>query len=143
MMQKDPAWRVFTEITAPMLQKQSSEMFLPAVKCLEVAGGETDAMLRIKNLSAPAKTPPGVFELRTYQLELGYNPIPKLIELMAHGLPSKLASDQKKEGTLVGMFFSDVGRLNRFVEIWRYVLGVSQIQTLFYLSAGDCLDRLH
>jgi hypothetical protein len=43
----------------------------------------------------------------------------------------------------VGMFFSDVGRLNRFVEIWRYVLGVSQIQTLFYLSAGDCLDRLH
>ena len=143
MMQKDPAWRVFTEITAPMLQKQSSEMFLPAVKCLEVAGGETDAMLRIKNLStAPAKTPPGVFELRTYQLELGYNPIPKLIELMAHGLPSKLASDQKKKGTLVGMFFSDVGRLNRFVEIWRYVLGVSQIQTLFYLSAGDCSDRL-
>ena len=40
----------------------------------------------------------GVFELRTYQLELGYNPIPKLIGHMADGLPSKLASDPGAAG---------------------------------------------
>ena len=61
-----------------------------------------------------------MFELRAYQLELGYNPIPKLIAHMADGLPSKLASDPDEKGALIGMFYSDVGRLNRFVEVWRY-----------------------
>lgn len=58
--------------------------------------------------------------MRTYQLELGYNPVPKLIGHMVEGLPSKLASDPDELGALVGMFYSDVGRLNRFVEVWRY-----------------------
>jgi hypothetical protein len=35
-----------------------------------------------------------VFEMRRYQLELGYNPVPKLIEHMSEGLPSKLAADE-------------------------------------------------
>lgn len=53
----------------------------------------------------------GVFELRTYQLELGYNPIPKLIGHMAEGLPSKLASDPgaasgDPKGRLVFMGYS-------------------------------------
>ena len=78
----------------------------------------------------------GVFELRTYQLELGYNPIPKLIGHMVEGLPSKLASDpgvvsggggggdgdddHQPKGRLVFMGYSDVGKLNQFVELWRY-----------------------
>jgi hypothetical protein len=67
----------------------------------------------------------GVFELRTYQLELGYNPIPKLIGHMAEGLPSKLASDpgaasSDPKGRLVFMGYSDVGKLNQFVELWRW-----------------------
>jgi hypothetical protein len=42
------------------------------------------------------------------------------MEHMSKGLPSKLKSDTEKNGLLIGMFYSDVGRLNRFVEIWRY-----------------------
>ena len=108
-----------------MLEKRTSEMYLPATKCLE-------AIAKVPSTPAPRgdgetrreKTNrlsrPGVFELRAYQLELGYNPIPKLIAHMQDGLSSKLASDPDEKGALIGMFYSDVGRLNRFVEVWRH-----------------------
>ena len=105
-----------------MLEKHTSEMYLPATPCLEaIAKSPSDARAfsRWKAFS-DFNDKPGVFELRAYQLELGYNPIPKLVAHMAEGLPSKLASDPDENGALIGMFYSDVGRLNRFVEVWRY-----------------------
>ena len=122
----DPDWCRFVERTNEMLETQTSEMYLPATKCLEAiakAPSEADAARRWRDVSrdaSRASARPGVFELRAYQLELGYNPIPKLIAHMADGLPSKLASDPDEKGALIGMFYSDVGRLNRFVEVWRY-----------------------
>jgi hypothetical protein len=122
-MRNDPAWRAFIEHTAPMLQSQSSEMYLPASACVTAAGKDPneDPRRAWRDLvSGTSREGRGVFEIRTYQLELGYGPIPKLIEHMVKGLPSKLASDVHARGTLVGMFYSDVGRLNRFLEIWRF-----------------------
>tara|TARA_B110000977_G_scaffold201839_1_gene299147 strand:+ start:4500 stop:5144 length:645 start_codon:yes stop_codon:yes gene_type:complete len=129
IMRTDPGYRAFTEQTHKMLQTQTSEMFLPATKVLQVAGGEPDAETRWRRMFSDDKNKkPGAFELRTYQLELGYNPIPKLVDLMAAGLPSKLKSDTERKGTLVGMFFSDVGRLNQFIEIWRYDTNADHIR---------------
>jgi hypothetical protein len=127
-MRADPAWTAFCDSTDPLIAHETSEMFLPATKCLEAVAGDSpsdaDAEARWRDFfcskSEKQKTNPGVFELRAYQLELGYNPIPKLMEHMSKGLPSKLKSDTEKNGLLIGMFYSDVGRLNRFVEIWRY-----------------------
>ena len=121
----DPDWRAFTAHTDGMLEKRTSEMYLPATKCLEAIAkvpSDADAARRWRDLREKTirLSRPGVFELRAYQLELGYNPIPKLIAHMADGLPSKLASDPDEKGALIGMFYSDVGRLNRFVEVWRY-----------------------
>ena len=121
-MRADPAWRAFCQDTESMLEKHTSEMYLPATPCLEaIAKSPSDARAfsRWKAFS-DENDKPGVFELRAYQLELGYNPIPKLVAHMAEGLPSKLASDPDENGALIGMFYSDVGRLNRFVEVWRY-----------------------
>ena len=127
----DPAWRAFCQDTESMLEKHTSEMYLPATPCLEaIAKSPSDANAfsrwraffheNDKKHKRAFDEKPGVFELRAYQLELGYNPIPKLVAHMAEGLPSKLASDPDENGALVGMFYSDVGRLNRFVEVWRY-----------------------
>ena len=127
----DPAWRAFCQDTESMLEKHTSEMYLPATPCLEaIAKSPSDANAfsrwraffheNDKKHEHALDEKPGVFELRAYQLELGYNPIPKLVAHMAEGLPSKLASDPDENGALVGMFYSDVGRLNRFVEVWRY-----------------------
>ena len=127
----DPAWRAFCQDTESMLEKHTSEMYLPATPCLEaIAKSPSDANAfsrwraffheNDKKHERAFDEKPGVFELRAYQLELGYNPIPKLVAHMAEGLPSKLASDPDENGALVGMFYSDVGRLNCFVEVWRY-----------------------
>lgn len=129
-MDADPAWRAFHAAAAPAVASRASEIYLPAAACFAAAGVEgapADAVrLATRAVSVPevAGSNPGagrgVFEVRTYQLELGYNPIPKLVAHMAEGLPSKLASDPNRVGRLVGMFYSDVGGLNRFVEVWRY-----------------------
>jgi len=119
----DPAWRAFCQDTESMLEKHTSEMYLPATPCLEAIAkspSDANAFSRWRAFFHENDEKPGVFELRAYQLELGYNPIPKLVAHMAEGLPSKLASDPDENGALVGMFYSDVGRLNRFVEVWRY-----------------------
>ena len=119
-MDADPAWNAFDAAAAPAVASRSSEIYLPAAACFAAAGVErapADAVRLATGITpipgSPARSNPGasrgVFEVRTYQLELGYNPIPKLVAHMAEGLPSKLASDPNRVGRLVGMFYSDVG----------------------------------
>ena len=130
-MDADPAWNAFDAAAAPAVASRSSEIYLPAAACFAAAGVERAPVDAVRLATGAASVPGspassnpgagrGVFEVRTYQLELGYNPIPKLVAHMTEGLPSKLASDPNRVGRLVGMFYSDVGGLNRFVEVWRY-----------------------
>jgi hypothetical protein len=117
-MARDAEWVNFLRESKSALRSQTSEIFLEAAKATTAAGlGVNDMVRRAAQDGARA---PGVFELRRYQLELGYNPIPKLIDHLASGLPSKIQSDKDKKGELCGMFYSDVGKLNQFVELWRY-----------------------
>ena len=121
-MSRDSEWGGFDIETRPMIESHRSEIFLPATKALFAAGVE-DALERMRKMADASRVgtrDPGVYELRTYQLELGYNPIPKLIDEMATGLPSKLRSDAAGLGELAWMGYSDVGKLNQFVELWRY-----------------------
>ena len=118
VMARDAEWVNFLRESKSALRSQTSEIFLEAAKATTAAGlGLNDMVRRAAQDGARA---PGVFELRRYQLELGYNPIPKLIDHLASGLPSKIQSDKDKKGELCGMFYSDVGKLNQFVELWRY-----------------------
>ena len=121
-MSRDSEWGGFDIETRPMIRSHKSEIFLPATKALESAG-IPDALEHMKKMADTSRVgtrDPGVYELRTYQLELGYNPIPKLMEHMSAGLPSKLKSDTAGLGELAWMGYSDVGKLNQFVELWRY-----------------------
>ena len=118
VMAHDAAWLQFLRASKPALRSQHSEIFLEAQQATAAAGLGLNDMVR-RAAQDGARTP-GVFELRRYQLELGYKAIPTLVEHIARGLPSKMASDSEKKGELCGMFYSDVGKLNQFVELWRY-----------------------
>lgn len=68
-------------------------------------------------------TPPGpkvAWELRTYQLVLGYPTVPKFLELYTSGLRDKLAADDTGASQLATLLYSDCGSLNVVMELWRH-----------------------
>ena len=108
------AWQEYVDASRCFVAAQESSLLLEAPDCHAAAGAAPVAQYH-----SPLKAAePAVYELRTYQLILGYNPVPQLRAALVEGLPSKVAAD--KEGALALMCYSDVGLLNTFVEVWRY-----------------------
>lgn len=63
----------------------------------------------------------GIIELRKYQLKLGYDTVPKFLQLYSEALPSKLNSAGTHPTTqLVTVLVSDVGSLNTVYEVWKH-----------------------
>ena len=60
------------------------------------------------------------WELRTYQLVLGYPTVPRFLELYAGGLSDKLAADDSGASQLATLLYSDCGSLNVVMELWRH-----------------------
>ena len=60
------------------------------------------------------------YELRTYQLVLGYSTVPKFLALYQEGLADKLAADATGASSLVTLLYSDCGPLNTVMELWRH-----------------------
>lgn len=67
-----------------------------------------------------------IIELRRYQLQLGYDTVPKFLDLYTAGLRSKLEAPGTDPSTsLVSVLYSDVGQLNEVLEIWFHGKGHS------------------
>lgn len=60
------------------------------------------------------------WELRTYQLVLGYDAVPQFLKLYGAALPDKLEADTTGKSELVTLLYSDCGPLNRVHELWRH-----------------------
>lgn len=60
------------------------------------------------------------WELRTYQLRLGYRTVPTFLRLFEEGLRDKLAVDDSGASSLVSLLYSDCGSLNVVRELWRH-----------------------
>eukprot|EP00435_Cladocopium_sp_Y103_P057506 s565_g19.t2 len=63
-----------------------------------------------------------VYELRTYQLKLGYTTVPSFVEKYTTGLKDKLEADQTGQSQLVTLMYSESGAapLNTVHELWRH-----------------------
>lgn len=62
-----------------------------------------------------------IYELRRYQLKLGYDTVPRFLEMYGSGLPSKLSAVGTDASTsLVTLLYTEVGSLNEVIELWRH-----------------------
>ena len=99
------------------LSASESVLMLEATDALHACGlpGAAGFPLRLNEHSAGV-----AWEMRTYQLVLGYHTVPKFTELYAEGLRDKLAADDSGASELVTLLYSDCGPLNVVVELWRH-----------------------
>lgn len=71
----------------------------------------------------PQPSVPGklvAWELRTYQLKLGYPSVPHFLKLYTEGLQDKLKADTSGASQLATLMYSDCGSLNVVKELWRH-----------------------
>ena len=62
------------------------------------------------------------FELRTYELQLGYDTVPNFLEIYSGGLKDKMEHDDSGESRLISLLHSEAGvaPLNTVMELWRH-----------------------
>ena len=80
------------------------------------AAGFEDAL----NAAGEATSTQVTYELRQYQLVLGYPTVPQFLELYTEGLQDKLKADTSGASQLATLLYSDCGPLNVVIELWRH-----------------------
>jgi len=121
----DARWRELHEATVAGVRRETSSLFVeaPLVRDFKLHG--------LFDAAHPGTGPtPGcIYELRRYQLRLGYDVVPRFLELFSAGLPSKLgALGTDPTTSLVSLLYSDVGSLNEVIELWRHGGGTSAME---------------
>ncbi|CAK9078245.1 unnamed protein product [Durusdinium trenchii] len=101
-----------------LYESMRTSIFLEATDALGEAGLSGDLL----SFSAEGGDEPPVYELRTYQLKLGYTTVPTFVEKYTNGLKEKLAADQTGQSHLVSLMYSEAGAapLNTVHELWRH-----------------------
>ena len=95
---------------------QSSEIFVeaPFVSELQEAG-----LSSIQEKHIVANPTRSIIEFRKYQLQLGYDTVPRFLSIYSKALPSKLATNHNTT-KLITVLVSDITHLNVVYEIWRH-----------------------
>jgi hypothetical protein len=120
-------WKAYISTCRPYADTQQSNIFVeaPLVKTMTQGGG-------VQGLASIPGELPGdnsILEIRRYKLKLGYDTVPKFLELYGAGLPSKLnAVGTDPTTSLVTLLYTEVGRLNEVIEIWRHGNGTQAME---------------
>lgn len=114
----DPRLGMYSEKhSRPAIEEARSLLFVeaPLVAKFELHGMQNELC---PSGEASAQS---IYELRRYQLKLGYDTVPRFLEYYGKGLPSKLgAAGTDPSTSLVTLIYSDVGSLNEVIELWRH-----------------------
>lgn len=132
-----PDWQAYVANCQSHVAAQYSDIFVEASFLDGVAGlaqlpeqTATTTSSSSSNKTFPDDNSSAILELRHYQLQLGYDTVPKFLELYKQGLPSKLQAPGTHPTTsLVTVLYSDVGRLNQVYEIWYHGAGTVAMET--------------
>lgn len=106
-------WQRYLTTVRAHVAAQEGTIFVEAAD-VHAAAGVTAATLALR----PAGVSPAVFELRQYQLVLGYSPVKDLRAAFCSGIPAKQAASA--EGEFLLLASSEIGRLNTVIELWRF-----------------------
>eukprot|EP00965_Chrysotila_dentata_P144628 4777205-Pleurochrysis_carterae.AAC.3 len=102
---------------AGQLRQQRSVAMVEATQALSACGLPGAALY---TPPSPVNGERAVWELRTYQLQLGYETVPQFLQLFQEGLAEKLAVDDSGASELATLLYSDNGSLNVVIELWRH-----------------------
>ncbi len=119
-MGKSEDWKNYLNQARPFMNNQKSSIFVEAPLVTEIDGicglAPGFAEEKIGDSSADC-----IYEIRRYQLKLGYDTVPNFLSLYKAGLPSKLSASGTDPSTaLITLLYSEVGQLNEVIEIWRH-----------------------
>jgi NIPSNAP len=116
-----PEWKEYIQRCRPHVDAQYSTIYQEATSMLQRV--DIPGLAEVISLP-PSDKSTGILEFRKYQLQLGYDTVPRFLELYETGLRSKLhapATDPKTR--LVTVLFSDNGSLNQVIELWYHGAG--------------------
>ncbi|KAG7363183.1 hypothetical protein IV203_026543 [Nitzschia inconspicua] len=125
---------------SPFIQSQQSSIFVeaPLVQQMNLDGiaGQLGRE-ETHSIEMSRHDDPVIFEFRRYYLKLGYDTVPNFLKLYGAGLPSKLNAPGTDPSTsLETLLYSEVGRLNEVIEIWRHGEGVAAMETSRVAARG-------
>jgi hypothetical protein len=116
-------WNEYLSSVRPFMMTQKSTIFVEAPLVSQMQGicglkpGKIETFLENNDPSDDSS----ILELRRYHLKLGYDTVPKFLELYGRGLSSKLNAPGTDPSTmLVTILYSEVGQLNEVIEVWRH-----------------------
>jgi hypothetical protein len=117
-------WKAYIGKCRPFADTQQSNIFVEAPLVATVPGVQG-----LANIPGDLPGDNSILEIRRYKLKLGYDTVPKFLELYGAGLPSKLNAVGTDPTTqLVTLLYTEVGRLNEVIEIWRHGNGTSAME---------------
>ena len=107
------------------IQAQQSSVYVEAPLVKE----QSDFIVGLENTMVGPSEKNSILEIRRYNLRLGYDTVPKFLDLYGAGLPSKIEAPGNDPTTsLVTLLYSEVGRLNEVIEIWSHGDGVPAME---------------
>lgn len=136
-MGKSSEWKSYLTDCRPYMKFQHSNIFVEAPLANTVEG--------VTGLSEVGKGAGDdcILELRRYKLILGYDTVPKFLSLYGAGLLSKLNAEGTDVTTsLITVMYSEVGRLNEVIEIWRHGGGTGAMEKSRVAARGAPKWRL-
>ena len=123
LMGQSTEWKDYLKEARTYMKSQKSTIFVEAPLVDEIDGvcglvpGSAEHILG----DMSGSTTDCIYEIRRYQLKLGYDTVPNFLSIYKNGLPSKLnAPGTDPTTTLVTLLYSEVGQLNEVIEIWRH-----------------------
>jgi hypothetical protein len=123
-MRDNARWLEFADDSRRHCDKQSSRIYCEAPFVAASHGG-----IATESIHSPGG---GLYEVRRYQLVLGYDVVPKFIDNYCSGLDSKLEVSREAGSRFCSLLYTEVGSLNEVIEIWRHegVAGMEQCRVL-------------
>ena len=126
-------WNRHMESTKPCIMRQKSTIFVeaPLVSRMDdipglAAGTVEDVLRNSVGKEQEENRDDCIYEFRRYQLKLGYDTVPKFLDMYEGGLPSKLQAEGTDPTTnLITLLYSECGPLNEVIEIWRHGAGTT------------------
>lgn len=139
-------WKVYLGEARSCVLTQQSNLYVeaPLVKKFQLCG-----MHSVSPVAATTSTSSStIYEIRKYQLHLGYDIVPKFLNFYESGLQSKLdAAGSDPSSQLCTVLHTEVGDLNNVIEIWRHgggadAMNVSRVAARQALPWRDAINNI-